>query len=380
MSKIASKESLTNLFLTIFLVLNAVGIFYNGTIFILKMGNFERAFMRVVYSAVAVLCYIIFSNISVKWLLRKAPIFFAICLLLMGLVFVPGLGASRMGATRWLYLPPFSWLGIAFQPAEIAKLGLIVFFSCILGRFFETHSRDESSWFCELFYNKLHWSRDAVVVFFSLILIFLTVFQKDLTMILFYVLLLLFFLWMAEMKTYKIILLSLLIGVPMVFFMRNDQNRWERIISFRDVEAHRHGAGYQLYHSLISIGSGGMHGKGINEGDHLFWLSEVENDFIIANIAEEIGFIGTGIIILFYLLFFLAGMYVVFHLDKFSYQLLAFGLVLAFTLQALIHFCVVLGLGPTTGIPLPIISYGGTSLVVFGCIFGMMHRLTGELP
>ncbi len=372
-------ESLKNIFLGIFLSLNLFGVFYNGTIFILKMGDLDRALMRVIYSFVALLCFFIFSNISLKWLMRKAPIFFMFCLLLMGLVFSPGLGVTRLGATRWLSVPPLSWFGIMIQPAEIVKLGFVVFLSCILGRFFETNSREESSVFSNLFYGRLHWSRYSVAVLFSFILLFLTVFQKDITMIFFYIVIFLGFSWMAGMKIYKIIILSIIITGFMGWFIFNDSNRMARLTSFLDVEAHRHGAGYQLYHSLISVGSGGMTGKGINQADHLYLLSEVENDFILANIAEENGFIGTSLIILLYLLFFISGMYLVYRLNDFPYQLLAFGLVLVFTLQAMIHFCVVLGLMPTTGIPLPVISYGGTSLAVFGCLFGIMNRLAGEI-
>ncbi len=374
------KESLQNLFITIFIMLNVVGIFYNGSIFIMKSGQFERALWRMVYSVIALLCYIIFTNISLKTFFRRAPLFFLFSLVLMSMVFIPGFGVTRMGATRWLSIPPLSWAGILIQPAEIAKLSFVLFLSCILGRYFEVSSKEEDSWFCNFFYNKLHWSRFAVAGFFAFILFFLTVFQKDLTMIIFYILLFIAFAWIAGMKFYKILFVTVLIGSLMGFFVLNDSNRKARMTAFLEVEAHRHGAGYQLYHSLISVGSGGLTGKGVNQGDHLFWLSEVENDFILANIAEETGFIGVSLITLLYVLFFVAGMYTVFKLRNFSYQLLAFGLVAVFTLQAIIHYFVVLGLMPTTGIPLPIISYGGTSLAVFGCLFGIMHRLSGEIP
>ena len=139
------------------------------------------------------------------------------------------------------------------------------------------------------------------------------------------------------------------------------------------------GAGYHIYQSLIAVGTGGLTGRGYMEGmQKLFYLPEASTDFIFANIAEELGFIGAMFIVLLFVVFGVRGLRAAFRSrDPFA-RLAAFGITTTILLQAFFNISVVLSLVPTKGIPLPLISHGGTSLFCTLASIGILLNISRQ--
>jgi cell division protein FtsW len=165
--------------------------------------------------------------------------------------------------------------------------------------------------------------------------------------------------------------------VPVIFYLIKEPYRWKRIISFLDPWKDPTGSGFQLIQSLIAFGSGGFTGIGLGESKQkLLYLPAIHNDFIFSLIGEELGFIGASVVVLLFLWFFLRGMAVARRTsDPFAYYL-ASGVSLMIAIQAVVNFCVSTGLAPTKGLPLPFISYGGSSLVVNMIATGILLNIS----
>jgi len=153
--------------------------------------------------------------------------------------------------------------------------------------------------------------------------------------------------------------------------------RLKRVLVFLNPEADPQGAGFHINQSLIAVGTGGLTGRGYMEGmQKLFYLPESSTDFIFANIAEELGFIGSIFIVVLFVVFGWRGLRAAFRSqDPFS-RLVAFGITLTIVLQAFFNISVVLSLVPTKGIPLPLISSGGTSVFVTLASIGVLLNIT----
>jgi cell division protein FtsW len=156
--------------------------------------------------------------------------------------------------------------------------------------------------------------------------------------------------------------------------------RRARMMVFLHPEADPQGAGFHINQSLIAVGTGGWTGRGYMEGvQKLFYLPEPHTDFIFANIAEELGFLGAILIVLLFVLLGIRGLRTVFLLrDPFA-RLLAFGLTVTILIQAFFNISVVVALLPTKGITLPFISSGGTSLCIMLASIGVLLNLTREI-
>jgi cell division protein FtsW len=156
--------------------------------------------------------------------------------------------------------------------------------------------------------------------------------------------------------------------------------RLARMKVFLNPDADPRGAGFHILQSLIAVGTGGIWGKGLMEGvQKLFYLPEPHTDFIFANIAEELGFVGAILILLLFVLLGIRGLRTVFLLrDPFA-RFLAFGITMTILIQAFFNMSVVVALLPTKGIPLPFISSGGTSLCIMLASIGILLNLTREI-
>lgn len=156
--------------------------------------------------------------------------------------------------------------------------------------------------------------------------------------------------------------------------------RRERLLAFLDPEADPLGKGFHIIQSLIAVGTGGLHGLGYMEGrQKLFFLPEPQTDYIFANIAEELGFIGAVLIVgLFVYIGYRGFRAAILSRDPFA-RFVAFGLTSAILIQAFFNISVVIDLLPTKGITLPFISYGGTSLIIMLCCMGILLSITREV-
>lgn len=265
-------------------------------------------------------------------------------------------GAIGMGAQRWIDLGI-----IQLQPSEFMKVALVL----VLARYFQgLHVEDVGR------------PRNLIVpALLVLVPAALVLKQPDLGTALMLTLggTAMFFLAGVQLWKFGLILAGGLSAVPVAWHFLRDYQK-NRIYTFLDPESDPLGAGYHSLQSKIAIGSGGIFGKGFLEGtqSHLNFLPEKQTDFIFTMLAEEWGLIGGLTLLAVYLLVFVYGYAIAFRSRSHFGRLLALGIVVNLFLYVFINIAMVMGLIPVVGVPLPLISYGGTSMltVMFG--FGLL--------
>jgi len=247
---------------------------------------------------------------------------------------------------RWVQL-----LGFSLQPSEFGKLGLVIF----LAYFLSERAGKVNDWRLVL----------LPVGVISVVIVGLVVFQPDLGTAMLMAAVAGALLFFAGLHLGWIVGAGVPAALGAVALMLFEPYRLRRLVSFLDPSVDPLGVGFQLNQSLISVGTGGITGVGFMEGQQkLFYLPEPHTDFIFAVIGEELGLIGTMAILLLLAVFTWRGFRTAFSApDSFGCYLAA-GITLTIALQAAIHMGVVLGMLPTTGVPLPFLSHGGTSMLV----------------
>jgi cell division protein FtsW len=255
---------------------------------------------------------------------------------------------------------------LTFQPSEVAKPVMILF----LAWFLSTHMDTIKDW--------KHTLLPAILIPGAFIGLILKEPDLGTALVLFGVTVFMLILAGMEWKY-----LAVLFGVTLpVFALMLIFVPWRlrRMLVYLNPDSDPQGAGFHINQSLIAVGTGGLSGRGYMEGvQKLFYLPEAHTDFIFANIAEELGFIGSAFIVLLFVVFAVRGLRAAFRsTDPFA-RLTAFGITTAIVLQAFFNISVVLSLVPTKGIPLPLISYGGTS--VFGTLasIGILLNITKKV-
>jgi cell division protein FtsW len=282
-------------------------------------------------------------------------------LLLMALVCVPGIGKTIGGAQRWFRLGPFS-----FQPSEIMKITLIFYLADSLDRRKQTLVN-----FSGLM---------PYLILLGIILILLEK-QHDFGTAVLLALVTILLLFLAGIQwTFFLIPLSILVPV-FIFLVESASYRMKRITAFLNPWDDPRGAGFQLIQSLIAVGNGGPFGVGLsNSSQKLFYLPAPHTDFIFAIIAEELGLAGAGTLVFLFGVFILRGFKVASTVSQreggIFQGLLASGITGLIGFQALVNLGVVTGLLPTKGIPLPLISYGGSSMVFTLVSIGILFNIS----
>ncbi|CAN2040668.1 putative peptidoglycan glycosyltransferase FtsW [Candidatus Magnetomoraceae bacterium gMMP-15] len=296
--------------------------------------------------------YRIYKNISYLFLVS------AFCFL--AALYVPGWGHTAGGATRWL-----RFMGLSFQPSEFARFALVIYLAYSMSK-----KQEKIQNFSVGFLPH------AMVLGIFMILIVL---QPDFGSFVIMGALAWIMLFVGGVRFAHLISCILLMLPVGYFFIIHAQYRLERILSFLNPWEYQSEAGYQIIHSLMAFGTGGLWGRGIGKGyQKLFYLPEPHTDFIFSVIGEELGMFGTLGIITLYFIFVCRG----FSLSKKSTDLfgsyLALGLTAAIALQVCINISVTLGLLPTKGLTLPFLSYGGTSLIINMAAVGILMNIKSE--
>jgi len=299
---------------------------------------------HVIYGCVGLVALYVGWRIDYGHYRRWAYPMLGVCAVLLAAL-VLGLGTRIEGATRWFHIGGFS-----LQPSEPAKFALIVYLAHSLSR-----KQDTMKTFSIGFLPHL-----CVAGFICLLILR----QPDLGTAAVIGVVTLLLLFVAGTKL-SYIVISLLAVAPLGYqLIVGTPWRMRRLLAFLDPWAYRRDAGYQISESLISIGSGGLHGLGLGDGKQkLFFLPAAHTDFIFAIVGEELGLVGLiGVMVLFALVV-MRGLRASFGARDLFGTYIALGLTCMFGLQALLHMAVVLGLVPTKGITLPFVSYGGSALV-----------------
>lgn len=275
------------------------------------------------------------------------------------LIAVALVGSEAKGAQRWISIPGV----ITFQPSEIMKLVMPMAVAWYLGR------REMPPRFKYIFVSML-------IIFIPVVLILK---QPDLGTSLLVAASGLFVLLLSGLRWRYVLSAALLlvpVAVAMWFFVMHDYQK-RRVLTFLNPESDPLGAGWNIIQSKAAIGSGGVFGKGWLQGtqSHLDFLPEGHTDFIIAVLAEEFGLVGVALLLLIYLLIIARGLYITHQAQETFSKLLAGSLTLTFFVYVFVNIGMVSGLLPIVGVPLPLISYGGTSLITLLAGFGILMSI-----
>ncbi len=303
-----------------------------------------------------VILYVI-SHIKIDFYYDYGQLFLLLSLLISLLVHIPGLGVTVNGATRWIDLGFFT-----LQVSEVSRLFFFIWLSGYIVR--------------------NDFNKDYIKLFmFLVLLMIIIVFQRDFgSMILLFTSFIIFsfLLNIRFINLFKVIIASI---IPIILLIILYPYRVKRMIAFVNPWSDPQGSGYQIIASQIALSSGGLFGQGLGSSmQKLFYLPEQYNDFILAIIGEELGFIFLIFLLSLYLIVF-SRMYIFYKrtqkISEFSSNLVL-SIFLLILIQTIIHILVNIGLFPTKGMGLPFISYGGTNLLLMFTYIGLLIRIQIE--
>jgi cell division protein FtsW len=297
---------------------------------------------------------------------EPAVVYTVLCLVVVMLVGTFFLDKSH-ATHRWIKLGPLN-----LQPSEMAKLAIILY----LAWFLDLRRRRETS----LEFKKQDFLQTILpAVAPILVCVALIVAQPDLGTSVDVVLIMAAILFVAGLS-WKWLAVGAAAGLPaLVLLIMNASYRQARLMAFLHPDSDPQGAGFQLLQSLIAVGSGGFTGVGLMESKQkLFYLPEAHTDFIFAVICEELGFLGATIVIALFAMYGWRGLRAAFNAPDGFGRMVALGVTAMVLFQALINFAVVLGMMPTKGIPLPFVSYGGSSLLVMLLATGVLLNISQQ--
>jgi cell division protein FtsW len=341
-----STETVIRCFFTL-----ALGLSFFGAVMVFSSSAFLRRdeflffFKQCTWIGLGVVVLWVASRVDYVWVLRCRWLFISLAVVLLALVLWSPLGVERNGARRWLELGP-----VRLQPSELAKYAIVIFLADFFAR------RQE----------RLGSLRLGVIPALGVAgmvcgLVFL---EPDRSMT-FFILLTVLFLWVAAGGKKRHVLPCVLVGAFLLtLLVRNSSTAKRRIDAYIHQDDCSHPAGYQVCQSKVALAQGGVTGVGAGAGQQkLFFLPEPHTDFIFAIVGEEMGFVACAGIIFGFAAFVVLGAYVALRATDLQATLLAAGLAFTIRLQAFLNLSVATGVLPPTGIALPFISYGGSSLV-----------------
>lgn len=313
---------------------------------------------QLLFAGIGIFAMFLIMNID-YWVWRKwSKIGLIVCFILLVLVLIPGVGLMRGGARSWLGIGAFS-----IQPSEFIKICMIVF----LAKYLSEHQK-----------QIVHFTKGLLpallLVFFAFGLIML---QPDLGTGTVMVGASLVMIYIAGARVLHLASLAMLGVIGFAGLVIAAPYRMARITAFLDPWQDPLGAGYQIIQSLYAIGPGGLMGLGLGMSRQKFYyLPEPQTDFIFAILAEELGFIGGTTVLLLFALLLWRGMRVAITAPDLYGSLLAAGIVGMIAIQVVINIGVVTGMFPVTGITLPFLSYGGSSLTLMLIAVGILLNIS----
>lgn len=305
---------------------------------------------QLIFAVVGFIIFMLAIRTDAEVYSRYAWILYGISVILLALVFVPGIGKKAGGASRWISLAGFS-----IQPSDIARFSLIL----VIARIFSDQKERQSG--------------QMFAVLAAIVLpVFLIAIEQDLGTALHIVITIGALLTMTNfpLRMHLIILGSSL--AALIYMVLYVPFRLERLKGFLDPWAHRYESAYQLVASLKSYLSGGVFGNGLGEGLRRHNLQARHTDFILAIVAEDLGAIGITIILALYFGITVYSLYLLRRVENTFLRLLGTGISFSLIFQVIINTAVTMGLMPTTGINLPLFSYGGTSLIMYLFMLGVL--------
>ncbi|MBR3840647.1 MAG: cell division protein FtsW [Erysipelotrichales bacterium] len=320
------------LIVSILLIIGILAIYSASSVWANLKFNDEFYYMKrqVIFATIGVIVMYIVSYYDVSKLRKYAYWFFSFCIILMVLVLIPGIGSERNGSMSWFKIGP-----VLFQPSEFLKLALIMVVSDKLSKKRKIRKLKDVydiMGLCLLSFGLIMLQPDfgSGVVMLSAIVIMVIV---------------------AGIPMKYFVYVVIIGSIAIVFLIMSAPYRMSRILAFIDPFSDPLGAGFQSIQSLYAIAPGGIMGMGFqNSMQKQFYLPEPHTDFIFAIIAEEMGFIGGGFLVLVFGLLFKEGLRIIKNVEDKYLKYIVIGIMALFIIQVIINLCVVVGLFPITGV------------------------------
>lgn len=329
---------------------------YSATVEDRTLGADAGAFLvrGIVWALLGIAVMAVGAFIDYRWLGAAAPVVYVMVLLLLLAVLVAG--QSTLGAQRWIGIG-----GQRFQPSEFAKVGMII----VLAQYFADRQRTVGS--------PLVLGGALLVLAPPVALVFR---QPDLGTSLVFLAIFAGVAFLAGARLWQLssLVAAAIVALPVAWTFLKDYQK-ARLVSFLDPHADPLGSGWNIIQSLIAVGSGGMFGKGLTAGTQspLGYLPIAESDFIFANLAEDLGFVGALILFALYLVLLLASVRLAFSAPDLFGTLIGAGVISMLAFQIFVNIGMTISIMPVTGIPLPFISHGGSSLVAICFGLGLLQ-------
>ena len=324
-----------------------------------ESGNSYSYFFRQAIFAVAGLFMMwVISNIDYRFYQKYYKLAYIVAFIL--LLAVPFIGRTINGAKRWIYVTDT----LSFQPSEMAKLLMIIFYAGILVK-----NRDELNKYGKGFVKHIL----MVVPIIGLLLI-----EPHFSASMIIIGIVAIMMIIAGCKFWHFLVSGLVVGVPgIIGLILLEPYRLQRVTTFLNPWSDPTGDGWQVIQSLYAIGSGGVFGAGLGESKQKYlYIPEPHNDFIFSILAEELGFIGCAVVIILFAIFIWRGILIAMKSPDMFGSLIAIGITAQVAIQVIINIAVVTSSMPATGMPLPFFSYGGTSLFILLCEMGILLNIS----
>ena len=314
--------------------------------------------MQGLFLIVGIVLMIVLSKIDYHIYYKYSNIILFVCLLLLILVLIPGIGTVRNGSRSW-----FGIGSLGIQPSEFAKIGLIIY----VAKYLTNNNR--------IMKSIIHGVLPILgVIGFFFVLIML---EPDFGTAMVIVLTLIVLIFISGVKISFFIKVGLVGLLGIVGIIIAAPYRIKRIVSFLNPWSDPLGSGYQIIQSLYAIGPSGLLGQGfLKSRQKYFYLPEPQTDFIFSIISEELGFLGVLIVAGMFAFIFCRGIMISLKCTDLFGKFLSFGLVFGLIIQSILNLMVVVGLIPVTGVTLPFLSYGGSSLLVSLASIGILLNVS----
>ena len=320
--------------------------------------SFKYLKMQSIFLIIGIILMIIISKIPYTYYKDKANILLLVCFFLLILVIIPGIGTVRNGSRSW-----FGIGGLGIQPSEFMKLALIIFVS----KYLEKNEK----------YLKSIKKGILPILGITLLVFGLIMLQPDFGTGVIIVMTIIGLLFISGLKIRFFVVAGLFGLVGAVILILIAPYRFQRILSFIDPWVDPLGSGFQAIQSLFAIGPGGFLGLGLgNSIQKHFYLPEPQTDFIFAIISEELGFLGVLIVSALFITIIYRGIKIALSTRDLFSKYLSFGIIFGLAFQALLNLMVVVSLIPITGVTLPFLSYGGSSLLISMMSMGILLNIS----
>ncbi len=318
--------------------------------------------LQLIWCALGFVLCVASAALDYKWLRKFAWLVYLFALALLVAVFVPHVGHGSHGAHRWIQK-----FGLSLQPSEFAKLGLIV----------------TLAWYCDLSQRQMQTFKRGVLVPSLIIAVVLGLIfiEPDRGTTILLAAVAGSMLLAAGVRWTHLLLPALAGAAGLAVSLLRDPMRMNRILAWQHPQEHLNGAALQAHQAMIGLGSGGWLGVGLGDGMQKYgYLPEIQTDFIFANIGEELGLVATLFVLVAFVIIAICGIYIALNSREPFGCLLALGITLLISLQAAINIGVVTSALPNKGLPLPFISYGGSSLLVMFMGVGLLFSIARHAP